>query len=91
MMDSNNALFIRGAETFRRDYMGFVQGILDDPRQAKPINEQIAATPRETLVKEEWQPSGKCWPDTGWTNTSIHASGKRPSNSSSKCWMRPTL
>ncbi len=53
MMDSNNALFIRGAETFRRDYMGFVQGILDDPRQAKPINEQIATTPRETLVKED--------------------------------------
>ncbi|MCB1825189.1 MAG: hypothetical protein KDJ54_11675 [Candidatus Competibacteraceae bacterium] len=53
MMDSNNALFIRGADKFRQEYADYVQGILNDPRKSRKINEELANTPRETLVKED--------------------------------------
>lgn len=52
-MDSNNALFIRGADKFRQEYADYVQGILNDPRKSRKINEELANTPRETLVKED--------------------------------------
>lgn len=53
MMDSNNALFVRGADRFRQEYADYVQGILSDPDRSSKINEEIANTPRETLVKED--------------------------------------
>ena len=53
MMDSNNALFVRGADQFRQEYAEYVQGILNDPRKSRKINDALANTPRETLVKED--------------------------------------
>lgn len=53
MMDSNNALFVRGADQFRQEYADHVQGILSDPEKSQKINDELANTPRETLVKED--------------------------------------
>jgi len=53
MMDSNNALFVRGADQFRQAYADHVQGILNDPGKSRKIDERLADTPRETLVKED--------------------------------------
>lgn len=53
MMDSNNALFVRGADQFRQEYAGYVQGILNDPRKSRKINDALANTPRETMVKQD--------------------------------------
>ncbi|HRD68061.1 MAG TPA: hypothetical protein PKY50_18140 [Candidatus Competibacter sp.] len=53
MMDSNNTLFVRGADQFRQEYANHVQGILSDPDKSRKINEELANTPRETLVKED--------------------------------------
>jgi putative cardiolipin synthase len=53
MMDSNNAVFVRGADQFRQEYAGYVQGILKDPRKSRKINDELANTPRETLVKKD--------------------------------------
>jgi phosphatidylserine/phosphatidylglycerophosphate/cardiolipin synthase-like enzyme len=53
MMDSNNALFVRGANRFRQAYADYVQRILKDPRKSRKINEVLANTPRDTLVKED--------------------------------------
>ena len=53
MMDSNNALFIRGAGNFHRDYTAFVERILSDPRKAKQLNDYLTATPRQTMVQED--------------------------------------
>jgi len=53
MMDSNNALFVRGAENFNRDYTAYVQEILNDPRKTKQLNDYLAATPRQTMIQED--------------------------------------
>jgi phosphatidylserine/phosphatidylglycerophosphate/cardiolipin synthase-like enzyme len=53
MMDSNNALFVRGADQFRQNYAESIQGILSNPRKSNKINDELANTPRETLVKED--------------------------------------
>ncbi len=53
MMDSNNALFVRGAENFNRDYTAYVQEILNDPRKTKQLNDYLVATPRQTMIQED--------------------------------------
>jgi hypothetical protein len=53
MMDSNNAMLIRNAPGFQRDYLAFVQGILADPARVKKLNDYFATTPREVMKQED--------------------------------------
>jgi phosphatidylserine/phosphatidylglycerophosphate/cardiolipin synthase-like enzyme len=53
MMDSNNAMLIRNAPGFAKDYLSFVQGILSDPSRTKKLNDYFAATPRDVILQED--------------------------------------
>lgn len=53
MMDSNNALFIRRAPSFNKEYSAFVRKILADPQRAQQLNDYFASTPREVMMKED--------------------------------------
>ncbi len=53
MMDSNNAMLIRGAAGFERKYLAFVAGILADPARAKKVNNYFATTPRDVMVQDD--------------------------------------
>ena len=53
MMDSNNAMLVRNAPVFQRDYLAFVQGILADPTRVKKLNDYVASTPREVIKQED--------------------------------------
>lgn len=53
MMDSNNAMLIRNAPGFAKDYLAFVQGILKDPSRTKKMNDYFTTTPRAVILQED--------------------------------------
>ena len=53
MMDSNNAMLIRNAPNFDRDYLAYIQGILADPTRSKKLNDYFATTPRDVMLQED--------------------------------------
>lgn len=53
MMDTNNAMFIRGTPRFIKDYTALVQALLNDPRRTVRRDDYFAATPRATIVQED--------------------------------------
>lgn len=53
MMDSNNVMLVRNAPQFVKEYLVFVQGILDDPARSKKLNDYFADTPRDTILQED--------------------------------------
>ena len=53
MMDSNNVMLVRNAPEFVKEYISFVQGILDDPVRSKKLNDYFANTPRDTILQED--------------------------------------
>lgn len=53
MMDSNNAMLVTNAPEFQREYLAFVQKLLDDPARVKKLNDYFSTTPRETMLQED--------------------------------------
>jgi cardiolipin synthase C len=53
MMDSNNAMLVRGAAEFNRNYLAFVDAILADPARVVKLNGYLANTPRAQMVQED--------------------------------------
>jgi cardiolipin synthase C len=53
MMDSNNAALLRSAPALRRDYMDFLQRIMDGGGRVKQLNDYFANTPREKMIAED--------------------------------------
>ncbi len=53
MMDSNNVMLVRNAPGFVKEYLAFVQGILDDPARARKLNDYFVTTPRDVILQED--------------------------------------
>lgn len=53
MMDSNNVMLVRNAPGFVKEYLDFVQGILNDPARAKKLNDYFVTTPRDVILQED--------------------------------------
>ncbi len=53
MMDSNNAVLIRNAPAFHREYLAYIQGILADAARSKNVNDSLANTPRDVMLRED--------------------------------------
>jgi phosphatidylserine/phosphatidylglycerophosphate/cardiolipin synthase-like enzyme len=53
MMDSNNAMLIRNAPGFDREYLAYIQGILADAARSKKLNDYLANTPRDVMLRED--------------------------------------
>ena len=53
MMDSNNAMLIRGAAELNRTYLSFVDGILADPARVNKLNDYFVNTPRDKMLQED--------------------------------------
>lgn len=55
MMDSNNALLIRGAPAFVQAYVAFVDGILAQPGRVRKLDRYFLDTPREIIKREDFE------------------------------------
>jgi phosphatidylserine/phosphatidylglycerophosphate/cardiolipin synthase-like enzyme len=53
IMDSNNAMLIRNAPSFNREYLAYIRGILADAARSKKLNDYLANTPREVMLQED--------------------------------------
>lgn len=53
MMDTNNAMFVRNAPGFVKDYIAFVQTMLGDPQRTARRDDYFAATPRAAMLQED--------------------------------------
>lgn len=53
MMDSNNAMLIRGSDGLRRQYLEWLDGLLADRGKVREVTPSLIGTPRETMVKED--------------------------------------
>ena len=53
MMDSNNAMLVRNAPDFAREYLDVVQKIVADPGRVKKLNDYFATTPRDAMLQED--------------------------------------
>ncbi len=53
MMDSNNVMLLRNAPGLVKEYLAFLQPLLDDPTRTKNLNDYFATTPRDVILQED--------------------------------------
>ena len=53
MMDSNNVMLLRNAPGLVKEYLAFLQPLLDDPTRTKKLNDYFATTPRDVILQED--------------------------------------
>ncbi len=53
MMDSTNAMLIRNAPAFKREYLDFIDKTLADPARVNKVSDYFASTPREVMTRED--------------------------------------